>query len=191
MNSYRKRAWNAINTIIYKKTPYVWSNKFTPPKKILHNRWLWCLRHLEGLVQCTVSSVLCPMYCVQCTVNSVLYTGQWTMGWRLSTGSDTVFWETQLKLNKVQQFKLYYYYKVWCLRKESIIYFHCPCFEKKTNLEEIIQKQHISIIYFFFICLLFFVLTCLSVLYSIVLGFSWPLYSFKYCSKCYDKLPIG
>ena len=35
--------------IIYIKTPYVLSNKFTPAKKILHNRWLWWLRHLEGL----------------------------------------------------------------------------------------------------------------------------------------------
>ena len=25
---------------IYDKTPYVWENKFTPGKKILHNRWL-------------------------------------------------------------------------------------------------------------------------------------------------------
>jgi hypothetical protein len=34
---------------IYDKTPYVWGNKFTPTEEILHNRWLWWLRHLEGL----------------------------------------------------------------------------------------------------------------------------------------------
>ena len=50
MNFYTKMAWNAIKKIIYNKTPYVWSNKFTPAKKILHNRWLWWLRHLEGLL---------------------------------------------------------------------------------------------------------------------------------------------
>ena len=37
------------NTIQYNKTSYVWSNKSTPAKKILHNRWLWWSRHLEGL----------------------------------------------------------------------------------------------------------------------------------------------
>ena len=33
----------------YNKTPYIWSNKLTPAKKILHNGWLWWLRHLESL----------------------------------------------------------------------------------------------------------------------------------------------
>ena len=31
------------------KISYVWSNKFTPARKILHNHWLWWLSHLEGL----------------------------------------------------------------------------------------------------------------------------------------------
>ena len=31
---------NVTKKIIYDKTMYVWSNKFTPAKKILHNRWL-------------------------------------------------------------------------------------------------------------------------------------------------------
>ena len=34
----------------YDKTPYVWTNKFTPANTILHSRWLWWLRHLESLV---------------------------------------------------------------------------------------------------------------------------------------------
>ena len=32
------------------KTLYAWSNKLTPANKILHNHWLWWLRHLKGLV---------------------------------------------------------------------------------------------------------------------------------------------
>ena len=40
--------------LINDKTQYVWSNRFTPAKKILHNRQLQSLRHLEGLMLCTV-----------------------------------------------------------------------------------------------------------------------------------------
>ena len=28
---------------------YFWFNKSMQAKKILHTRWLWCMRHLEGL----------------------------------------------------------------------------------------------------------------------------------------------
>ena len=35
--------------LVYKKTLYVLSHKFTPVKKILHSWWLWWLRHLEAL----------------------------------------------------------------------------------------------------------------------------------------------
>ena len=37
-----------IKQIIYDKTRYVWATNM-PAKKILHNRWLWWLRNLEGL----------------------------------------------------------------------------------------------------------------------------------------------
>ena len=50
LNFYTKRAWKCDKKLVYDKTPYVWSNKFTPAKKILHNCWLWWLRHLEGLL---------------------------------------------------------------------------------------------------------------------------------------------
>ena len=49
LNFYTKREWKCDQKKIHNKTPYVWSNKFTPAKETLHNRWLWWLRHLEGL----------------------------------------------------------------------------------------------------------------------------------------------
>ena len=44
----QKERKNAPPKRIYDKTPCVWSNKLTQAKKVLHNRWLWWLRHLEG-----------------------------------------------------------------------------------------------------------------------------------------------
>ena len=40
---------------------YVWINKFRPVKKMLHNRRLWWLRHVEGLVV-VVEEVKAEMY---------------------------------------------------------------------------------------------------------------------------------
>ena len=32
-----------------RKAPFIWGNKLTLANFFLHNRWLWWLRHLEGL----------------------------------------------------------------------------------------------------------------------------------------------
>ena len=41
LNFYKKKEHEKATKIrIYNKTLYVWSNKFTPAKKKLHNRWL-------------------------------------------------------------------------------------------------------------------------------------------------------
>ena len=42
---------SGVKPYFYYKTPTVLSNKCTQPKKILHNRRLWWLRHLKGLFQ--------------------------------------------------------------------------------------------------------------------------------------------
>ena len=50
----QKERENSTTTKNY-KTLFVLSNKFTPAKKSLHNRWLRLLRHIEGM--CTVFTV--------------------------------------------------------------------------------------------------------------------------------------
>ena len=45
----QKERKDVTETWVYYITPFFWSNNFTPAKKTLHDRWLWWLRHLEGL----------------------------------------------------------------------------------------------------------------------------------------------
>ena len=45
-----KKSIKCNKKLIYDKTEWAWSNKFTPGKKILHKRWLRWFTHFEGLL---------------------------------------------------------------------------------------------------------------------------------------------
>ena len=56
------------------------SNKFTPAKKMLHNRWLWWLRHLEGLPgSCPLPGLFCCSKISLAASSSSLQTGRWKL----------------------------------------------------------------------------------------------------------------
>ena len=50
--------WNAEKKEFTTQAMYVWINKFTPAKNILHNCWLWWLRHLEGLGPASYQAII-------------------------------------------------------------------------------------------------------------------------------------